>query len=268
MEGQYIGPSWRVIFDFSPNGPDFKEPTEGEWSFSEAFAQVANEALVQRVFEQTKANEEQLRAIGLWAVPCLAPHPLNAVVHLVQDGHVEDARSRVVEHCSDEFLRERLGHWTGVQEFVDRATLFQEALEAHSRGWFHLSISACLPHVEGVITDWLHRMLPAGHDVKWRTGSKARQFSDLLSNNAGGGVGYHAFSSVGDFISGGPVLSTFKTWTESIDTSFANRHVIGHGRYEASVYTKEASIKVFLLLDSMHWVISRLGQSGGDDAGQ
>jgi hypothetical protein len=55
----------------------------------------------------------------------------------------------------------------------------------------------------------------------------------------------------------GPVLSTFKDWQMKIDNSFPNRNAIEHGKYDDSFFTEENSIKLFLLLDTIHSIIAK-----------
>lgn len=60
-----------------------------------------------------------------------------------------------------------------------------------------------------------------------------------------------------DFILTGPPFRTFDNWSVKWNDLFPNRHVVEHGRYDDSIFTEENSIKVFLLLDTIHYVISR-----------
>jgi hypothetical protein len=53
------------------------------------------------------------------------------------------------------------------------------------------------------------------------------------------------------------VLSSFTDWSMKIDDTFANRHVVEHGKYEDSVFTQENSIKLFLLLDTIYTLMTK-----------
>jgi len=58
------------------------------------------------------------------------------------------------------------------------------------------------------------------------------------------------------FILEGPVLSTFKNWVESINSAFPNRNVISHGKHDDSIYTRQNSLKLILLLDTLRYIVS------------
>jgi len=55
----------------------------------------------------------------------------------------------------------------------------------------------------------------------------------------------------------GPVLRTFDKWSVAIDNLFPNRHVVEHGKYDDSIFTEENSIKLFLLLDTIYYAMTR-----------
>jgi hypothetical protein len=61
--------------------------------------------------------------------------------------------------------------------------------------------------------------------------------------------------SVISFITEGPVLATFKKWFDKVDEVFPNRNVVQHGRYEDSLYTEMNSLRLFLLLDTIFYLI-------------
>lgn len=70
-----------------------------------------------------------------------------------------------------------------------------------------------------------------------------------------------------EFILDGPVLSTFQNWFARIDRSFANRNVIEHGKYDDSLFSEENSIKLFLLLDTIYYIVSERGEKEKEHAG-
>ncbi len=201
------------------------------------------------------ANLEALRKIGLWPVPSLILYPLNRIIERVNNNDYNGARDLLVSYCTNEFIESQSSKWSNVEAFVKRSELIKDALDAHKAGKYRLSIHALLPHIEGIITDWT--FLQAGGIIPFRQESKTKRFRDLLLSIPSTYTFNTIVESTVDFILEGPVLSAFKDWSMRIDDTFANRHVVEHGKYEDSVFTKENSIKLFLLLDTIYTLMAK-----------
>jgi hypothetical protein len=146
-----------------------------------------------------------------------------------------------------------------------RKKLLQDSLDAHKMGKYGLSIHALLPQVEGIITDWVYEKLPDS-EVPWRQESKTKKFCDLILDKPLTTFTYKRIvGSAIDFILSGPVLTTFKNWTKLIDEAFPSRHIVEHGKYEESLFSEENSIKLFLLMDTIFYMISSYSDSTNDD---
>ena len=93
------------------------------------------------------------------------------------------------------------------------------------------------------MTDWLHATIP---NTPWRQDSKTKKFRDVIASYPDATPAYQqVVQSAISFILHGPALADFTSWYASFDTSFANRHVVGHGRFDPQVYSKENSVKLF-----------------------
>lgn len=129
-----------------------------------------------------------------------------------------------------------------------RRQLIEDALGAHREGKYRLSIPALLPHLEGIITDWIFTQLPEDN-VPWGTESKTKRFRDLVLDKPPTVSTYERIvSSVIDFIVDGPVLQTFRRWLDQIERAFPNRHVVEHGRYDDSLFDQEKFYQTFPLV--------------------
>ena len=58
------------------------------------------------------------------------------------------------------------------------------------------------------------------------------------------------------FLLNGPMHQTFEDWFETLSGEFPNRHAVGHGKFEKAYFTEEMSLKLFLLLDTLHSLFS------------
>ena len=140
-----------------------------------------------------------------------------------------------------------------MKEFSDRREVIEEAFFCHNNGKFITAISTLLPHLEGIITEFGHSL---STNIPFRQGSKTKKVRDLLSEIS---LATYEFQSVlyftFSFLIDGPMLETFNDWFQKVNVDFPNRHAVGHGKYIKELYTQENSIKVFLLLDTIYWII-------------
>ncbi len=123
-----------------------------------------------------------------------------------------------------------------------------------SPGSTTLSASTRIPHIEGVMTDWLRANVS---DTPYHQGSKTEKLRDVATTTLDGTPAYHqVVKSAFSFILDGPALSNVVKWHESLDTSFANRHAIAHGLFNERIYTEENSAKLFLMLDAICQILA------------
>ncbi|MBW4438699.1 MAG: hypothetical protein KME04_16280 [Pleurocapsa minor GSE-CHR-MK-17-07R] len=250
------GFDYSLFIDFNPNQLDF-DALDDRFAFrGEIIAQHLQNALTDKVVQWAKKHEVAIHQIGLWIATSLLPYPLSKIVERVSAGDIEGARRPLIDFCTPDFIYNKLVKtWSPINAFHIREKLFEEAFEAHRLGLFHLSISAMIGPVEGVIVDWLHEIMPPDN-VPWRTPSRLRQLDSNLQQIP---QLHYAFrealnATIGflqnDGNSAGP-FQLFNDWLMDVDPNFPPRHMISHGRYASEIYTEENSIKLFLLLDTL-----------------
>jgi len=248
-----VGNRWALAWDATPNMPPgygVAVESDDEWSLGKAVAESINADLAQRALAFHASAESETLKVGLWAAPALLPYPLAAIAERCKAGDLEAARTLLVTHCAPKLLATLVDEWSSDPVFQVRDQLFREALWAHREGKYALSVSTLMPHVEGVITDWMHGQ---SADVPWRHESKVKKLRDTLQQRGQllGSDAEVARSVIG-FMTGGPMLQTFDDWVGASAGPFPNRHAVGHGRFDSSHFTVESSVKVFLLLDTLH----------------
>ena len=245
---------WRIHFDFAP-GHEGWSRSEGEWGMGKVIADSLQESLEEQTAADTVVTNKLLNDVGLWCIPALIHYPLSKIIKQLSENNKNGAIKTLQKFCNASFLENRIVSWFDNTIFVQRKKLIQEAYTAHKQESYSLSISTLLPQVEGIITDWMQARIPEA-DIPWRQISKVRKLSDLVLKSPTVPPDNIIVISVVNFIENGPLFKTFKKWTESIDPAFPNRHVVGHGKYAESVFTELNSIKIFLLLDTLHYIIS------------
>jgi hypothetical protein len=262
---QWVDGKFGVFFDFTPNHDDIPQADADAWQMGKAIGQAVHGSMVELAIAVHDSVQADLVKVGLWAAPALLPYPLSKIAGLVKAGDEAGARRVFVEHCSAKRLSDLLAGWWGVPAFKARRAFFEQALHAHTAGHYYLSVSTLVPHLEGVMTDWLHATVP---DPPWKQESKTKRFRDVVAANPDATPAYQRVveSAIG-FILDGPALATFKNWLGSFDTSFANRNVVGHGRFDERVYSEENSAKLFLMLDTICQIIAARTQGlpAGDE---
>jgi len=256
----YNGFGYQIIFDFTPNMPNEiiskEEKDKSSLSISTAIAESLQAILIEKTIRIHDGFRESLLNIGLWAVPALLPYPMIKIIRQLEENEIQGARDTLIDYCTSQYIGRLSSKWWIVPQFNSRKTLLTDALDAHRMGKYRLSIYALIPQIEGIITDWICEALPDGETPPWRTESRVKKFRDLgiyekvpttLTDRRIG-------ESVIDIILG-YILKDFK-WVEPIETAIPSRHVLEHGRYDESLLTEENSIKLFLLLDTIYYIIS------------
>ena len=254
---KWTGKSYQIIFDFAPNIPNKLVPNGVEKVISpnDFIARSLQGILTEKVIIIHDKYQKLLEEIGLWAVPSLLPYPLSLILEYLQKNDKASATKLLIEYCNFDFLETLIKKWWDIKEFENRKSLIQDALFAHKEKKYRLSIPAVLPHLEGIITDWIHTQLPEAQ-IPWRQESKTKKFRDLILENSNYSYAFQRIiESAIEFIVSGPVLETFNIWINNINKAFPNRHAIEHGKYDEDIYVEENSIKLFLLLDTVYHII-------------
>ena len=251
----WVGNELKAHFDFRPDLPDF-EKHEVEYHLSSDVSDHLNTEMMDRIAWLATHAKIGLGKIGLWIVPALFPFPISKIIERIRAGETDEARQILLDSADGNFIEKNLVHtWHTIEAFDVRHDAFNEALSAHEQGMYHASIATLIDHIEGVIVDWLHEILPVG-DVKYKTKSRMAQFHSVLKKIPRLEYMYEeALESSLEFLTSDDNAPTpfqaFKNWHDKIDPNFAARHVVQHGKYISEIYTKENSVKLFLLLDTI-----------------
>ena len=245
---------WRISFDFLPSHEDWNE-FEKHWPLGKIIANSLQQDIEEKIIMITPAANNLLAEVGLWGSPALIPYPLSKIIKQLSENDKIGAIKTLEEVCNLEFIEKLSVDWFDNQVFTKRKKIIQEALAGHKQELYTLTISALLPQIEGIVTDWIIIKNP-GEEIPWRQESKTKKFQDLAIEGMTSVTYNIIVNSTINFILNGPVLETFKTWIEKTNDAFPNRHVVEHGKYTDSLFTKANSIKLFLLLDALYHIIS------------
>lgn len=172
----------------------------------------------------------------------------------------EEAKQKLNSYILESYQQD---HWSRLQElrarwsdelFFRRNEVFDDALWAHCKGKYTLSVLALTPQIEGIIRDFLD--IPLG---KWKNAFSKRINSEY---NVGQELDKDKLINkdlrkLGLYFSAKRIVWLFKTSSSLKDESFTatlNRHVVTHGKFHE--YTALNSLRMFLLIDLLHRVIA------------
>jgi hypothetical protein len=244
------GGNYRILFDFSPNSPDYQSPTH-DWPHGQLVAESIQEMFEEHVIKMYEPREKDLVKLGLWAARRIVPYPLSEIVRRVGQGDETGALAYLNDYFTVERLEEVFQSWRANPVFDASWLPFESALNSIRQNNTIAAIYTLVPQIEGIISAWLYSVLP--HDqVPFRPESKAKKFVDTL--RASGPRMYvteRLIDALAAFLIEGPVQSVFKSWLGTLDPSFPNRHVVAHGRFEEQLFDRANLLKLVLLLDSI-----------------
>jgi len=231
--------------------PDLREITH---SVFEAMAPSLD--LLQKVgtrYGTARQTAEAFESAGLW----LAPSMPDSLVRSVVLNHKSGRKGRILasiisRHYAQKQwqpLREAVNGWRTNPLFRGRMRVIDEALEAHARGHYTLTIPALLQLVEGISSDYLRAIHPQA-----RFGGHTKQvvkaaLEDAPVDRFGIELGFAVGSLLEFLLDELYLFQDFDAQYRALRSQKRlNRHAIHHGRQHAYA-TRMNSLRVFLILD-------------------
>ncbi len=237
---------WHMFFDLAP---DTTNKSTDNWILGKQMANSLQQSLeIETIIVSTRANK-LLNRIGLWCAPSLVLYPLNRMIERLSENDDDGAIKILLEHCNGKFLDTMTTHWFKNTFFAKRKNLIIDSVWAHGQKKYTLAIYTLIPQIEGIMTDWLEH----NRHVPKRQKDKLKEFFEAMSQNTIDTVNMISKSTL-NFIEN-LVFAAFE-WSDEISYVSPKRHPIEHGKYVRKMYTKKISILVFLLLDTIHYLIS------------
>ena len=237
--------AFHIFFDLS-----IDENMPKDWPLGKDIAQVLQQSLEEDIIITTTKVEDLLNEIGLWIAPSLILYPINAIIDCLGKNDKDGAINILLQHCDFKFLDEMTQRWSESPVFKNRQTMIQESLWAHKQKKYTLVISTLVPQIEGIITDWLECQGSIPDTQKKKLEDFFNVFQQQIKSNSVSAIASSTLHFIHDL-----VFSSFK-WTDDIPVTLPRRHVVGHGKYFDDMYTGKNSVVVFLLLDTIYYLIS------------
>jgi len=221
--------------------------------FATAFASTFQSLLDQLGREHARRLEQTLSRYHWWPVPGLPNEFYLGLLELIEDGQTRRVNRYICDWFSWNRYR-RLGRmmrrWENNEYFRHRRPIYNQALLAHRRNWYNLTVPALIPLVEGVARDYLQ----CEHGISERSGRRA--IEEALNRNIPPGafreelqqalIRFLTSSTFADTDHGGVLPSGYEL----------NRHGVAHSRH-LRYGTEANSLRCFLLLETLYQFIER-----------
>ncbi|MBW1939412.1 MAG: hypothetical protein JRI67_11760 [Deltaproteobacteria bacterium] len=194
---------------------------------------------------------EAFKAAGWPIAPSMPSDLIERVVAMHKQGKTQYISRTIIGHYqrnSHQYLIETVESWKSHPLFAPRMHILNDALQAHCRGMYTLSVPALVPQIEGVLNDYV---LTNGLVAKF---GKIQQVYEA----AIGDVDEYGLSK---WVIASTLLYQLQTNTyvftdfeielkKSVNTRQVTRHTVSHGvalKYDRPIH----SLKAFLLLDAL-----------------
>ena len=197
--------------------------------FTEKLMREANEALIQ---------------IGWWVYPEWSLLSLKEVVTACKEGRNEEIRQEIIEFFNKDRLIQLTKKWKKNSKLTHRYKSLKDAVWAHDKKKYTLSIPALLPHIEGIINE---NSGQTGHISHKRCLSILKKYMD--SGFKEGSLSSFYPLALLQFTE--QLLSLSFEWGKP---SQKGRHAILHGHY-TDYDDEEYSLKLILLIDFLQNII-------------
>lgn len=251
-------------------------------SFSNQLAQMASISLVtaqtrdaisklaeefEKLYPHLAKASQVMFDRGWWIVRCM---PLMFYVNLVEredEVTAEGLTQVIIKYANKnkcEILAKTIAKWH-TPAFAERTAIFEQALWAHKRKKYALTVPALIIQVEGVIRQFVKEEDGGFTDrrfdtVRKRFEDKFKQLSDVPHGQK---VSYRDVEAIMNYYNLAFLKKLYDRYdpsqhTEPVDV---NRHALSHGLW-LTYSTVEMSTKLFLVLDTLHAMLKQVKEDG------
>lgn len=150
---------------------------------------------------------------------------------------------------SDDAVAKLVDEWFDLEPFRQREGIIRSAFAAFRRGEYALAIYGLFPQPEGVLWEYLVRHNPVEEKLEELIGERNRTFVTVEA----------LIREVFQALLGEEGISfyQFVKFSQFVDDGCLNRHAVEHG-VSIRFGTRQNAIRLFLLLDFAHFVLSCL----------
>jgi hypothetical protein len=261
----YNGVDYSLLFDARYAGDQSveEECQDSQDSNLKVIARYYNLMFTEQVIKSLSAKQKELLfEAKYFATPSILPFPFNII--LQKDVDMETFEKKLEEYFDNRLIARIRDSWFTNPIFNERKASLDSAIKLYEENEWDGAISIMLRHVEGIMRSFMHNNMADSNRAtvttalnKIKTAFQQKNklivfekviesFSEIMGQNNG-------------------FMSSFMNWTDTVSEKLISRHAHSHGKYDESSYNKRNAIKLFLILDTIYYMIALLdgGQRGG-----
>ncbi len=196
---------------------------------------------------ENKEASDVLYQIGFVISPSMEKPFLVRLVRIYQANEKNKAIQTVISYYkrgSYRRLKDAIENWNDNPLFLSRMKIIKDALDAHCKKKFTLTIPTLLPIVEGVIHEFIVQKELSLNAKKKDDIKKALEHSSL-----DGRLSFHIYEGLTKYLNEVYQSKDFRGLPPK-NKSKLNRHVVLHGR-QINYCTERNSLRMFLILDAL-----------------
>jgi hypothetical protein len=241
--------NFMTMFDFTPNAPPHPSGVESEERpMRYPIAEMAEAEAMFAVMDPTEKFKEL--ADASW--PPGPGHVPNVLWHIHNDaGSLQDPGFGDVAATShsEAYWKRQVDFWTATDVFGDRLKYVTESIGAYLAGDYITSIYVLVPHLEGIVLDYL---TAAGVAPRYRVESRVEDLKSLVLSRKVLMFPRSVLDRIFTFIETGSFLS--ETSKIKDPATEVTRHGIAHGIFK-NFDNRDIALKYLILLDALAYVI-------------
>lgn len=220
--------------------------SEGFKLFIESMV-VIGKILYDYVIKTAKEADIILINMGWWILPDWTISEIFNVVSLYKEGKKKEIEKQIISFFDNKKLNRMLKEWKQNPLLKSRMHILKDAIWAHNKGKYTLSVPALLPQLEGIMVEGLeltgrvpYKELKESFEAKLKTPEE--NFISITKSS-----GYRIIEKY---------ISEKFEWGQPTNSKAVGRHTILHGHH-TNYNRKKTSLKLILLIDYVQKVMKK-----------
>lgn len=260
----YNGVDYSLLFDARYSGDQTveEESPDTQDSNLKSIARYYNLMFTETVIKLLSTEQKELLfEAKYFATPSILPYPFNFI--LQQNVDIESFEKKLEEYFDKKLLPRIEANWFTNNTFNQRKTSLESAIKLYKDLEWDGAISIMIRHVEGAMRSFMQSNM--SNNDRANVTSALNKIQEAFKKNNKLIVFeqvIEAFSEIMGQNDG--FMAGFMCWTDNVSDKLVSRHAHAHGKYDESSYNKRNCIKLFLILDTIFYMITLVeGQQRG-----
>lgn len=251
-------PEWFIVFDMSPNWPDYKpEKDDGRKNNLYYMANIELFTQFSRYLRIAEPLKSKIIDAGFIQAPWILPYPFHNIICCIEEGNIDAANDELLNAFPLGRVKAVIDELDFLGEHVYKKAT-EEAYNAFRCGHFIAAICPILPIIEGIISKYLlGKIEKLPNSLKGWEGREGK--IDIMKEKRSEAINGYFEKALLDvyveFLEKSELLRHFDWGQEKINKLLPNRHMVLHGLFDEAVFTDINFIKILLILDALDYIV-------------